>query len=275
MYQIVSATPKISIIMGIYNCESTLEECLNSIINQTYTNWEVIMCDDCSKDNTYLIAKRYEEKFKGKIKVIRNKKNIKLAATLNKCLQYSTGDYIARVDSDDICMENRFERQVGFLEENKEYDLVGSQMLVFSDDKILGKKSIPEYPNKYTQRYSNPFAHPTVLVRKKVFDRLGGYSTSERNKRCEDVELWFRFYENNFKGYNIQEALYMYREDAKSLKKRKFKDAIDCACVYYSGFKKLKYPKKYYIYILKPIIANIIPKKVLQMYQIINGKRER
>lgn len=264
---------KISVIMGIYNCENTLSYAIDSIINQTYTNWELIMCDDCSTDNTYNIAKRYKDEYPNKIKLIKNSKNKKLAATLNECLKYVDGDYIARMDDDDICKLNRFEKQVAFLENNPEYDLVGCQMMVFSGEEILGKKSIVEYPNKYTQRKSNPFAHPTILAKRKVFDELKGYKTTKETQRCEDVELWFRFYEHGFKGYNIQEDLYMYREDKKNLKKRKFVYSLDCARVYYNGFKKAKYPKKYYIYILKPIISGFIPCKFLQKYQLLRGRR--
>ena len=73
--------PKVSIIMGIYNCEATLKESIESIINQTYTNWELIMCDDCSKDNTFKIAKEYADKYKDKIKLIKNEKNLTLVPT--------------------------------------------------------------------------------------------------------------------------------------------------------------------------------------------------
>ena len=72
----VKKQPKVSIIMGIYNCESTLKESIESIINQTYTNWELIMCDDCSNDNTYNVAKYYAKKYPDKIKLIRNEKNL-------------------------------------------------------------------------------------------------------------------------------------------------------------------------------------------------------
>ena len=80
-------TPKISIIMGIYNCENTLKESLDSILNQTYSNWEMIMCDDGSSDRTLEIAKQYQTQYPEQFRVIQNKKNIGLNATLNKCLK--------------------------------------------------------------------------------------------------------------------------------------------------------------------------------------------
>ena len=93
--------------MAIYNCASTLEEAIESILNQTYTNWELIMCDDGSSDNTYAVAKKYADKYADKIILIRNESNKKLPATLNHCLKYVTGEYVARMDGDDISAENR------------------------------------------------------------------------------------------------------------------------------------------------------------------------
>ncbi len=88
--------PKVSIIMGIYNCESTLEEAIESIINQTYENWELIMCDDCSSDGTFEVAKKYKDKYPNKIKLIKNEKNITLGPTLNRCMEYVEGKYICK-----------------------------------------------------------------------------------------------------------------------------------------------------------------------------------
>ena len=113
-----NTSEKISIIMGIYNCEKTLPEAIESILAQTYTNWELIMCDDCSTDNTYSIAKKYQEKYTDKIILVRNNENCRLAYSLNHCLKYASGKYIARMDGDDISLPHRFERQIEFLEKN-------------------------------------------------------------------------------------------------------------------------------------------------------------
>ena len=108
--------PLISIIMGIYNCEKTLSESIESIINQTYENWELIMCDDCSDDSTLKIAQEFEKKYQNKIKVIKNEENITLGPTLNKCLKLVRGKYVARQDGDDISNLNRLKEEVEFLE---------------------------------------------------------------------------------------------------------------------------------------------------------------
>lgn len=84
---------KVSIIMGIYNCADTLSQAIDSILNQTYTDWELIMCDDASTDNTYDVAKSYRDKYPEKIVLIKNEVNSKLSFTLNHCLKYASGEY--------------------------------------------------------------------------------------------------------------------------------------------------------------------------------------
>ena len=100
--------PKISVIMGIYNCAETLDEAVNSILGQTETNWELIMCDDGSTDNTYVIAEKYVQQYPNKIVLIRNDKNRGLNYTLNRCLKKAKGKYIARMDGDDLSLSERF-----------------------------------------------------------------------------------------------------------------------------------------------------------------------
>ena len=106
--------PQISVLMGIYNCADTLEEAVNSIINQTFNDWELIMCDDCSTDNTLEVAQKIAEK-DSRIKVIKNEKNLTLAPTLNRCIEVASGKYVARMDGDDICDPTRFEKEIEIL----------------------------------------------------------------------------------------------------------------------------------------------------------------
>lgn len=105
---------KISIIMGIYNCAETLSTAIESIFEQTYDDWELIMCDDGSTDNTYKIAQDIAKRFPEKVILLKNEYNMRLAATLNHCLKYARGKYVARMDADDICIANRLETQLEF-----------------------------------------------------------------------------------------------------------------------------------------------------------------
>ncbi|GAB3805654.1 glycosyltransferase [Virgibacillus kimchii] len=256
---------KVSVIMGIYNCEDTLKRCIDSILNQSYVNWELIMCDDASSDGTYDIAKEYADNYNN-ITLIKNEKNLGLAATLNRCISITKGRYIARTDADDICLPNRFEKQVDFLDSNPEYDVVGSSVILFDEDGDKGLRKNKKNPGKYTLITSVPFGHPTIMMKKSVYTDLGGYTVSERTRRGQDRDLWFRFYHKGFKGYNIQEPLYKYHESIDDYKKRNLTVAINRIRTSYLGFKLLKFPKRYYFFLLKPLIAALLPNSVMYRY---------
>ena len=258
--------PKVSIIMGIYNCEATLKESIESIINQTYTNWELIMCDDCSKDNTLKIAKLYEKKYPEKIKVINNEKNLTLGPTLNRCLEVSSGKYISRQDGDDISTLDRLEKQVIFLENNKEYDLVGSSMISFDENGEYGARKLNQEPKGKDLMKGSTFAHATILMKKEVMDALGGYSIKSYTKQVEDYNLWFRFFQKGYRGYNLEEPLYYVREDRNAYKRKSYNRRLNEIRVMVEGCKNLKLPFKYYLMAIKPIIASIIPSKLLMTY---------
>ena len=258
--------PKVSIIMGIYNCEETLKKSIESVINQTYTNWELIMCDDCSKDNTLKIAKTYENKYPDKIKVIKNEKNLTLGPTLNRCLKLASGKYISRQDGDDISFHKRLEKQVRFLEDNKEYDLVGTSMISFDDNGEHGARKLKKEPEGKDLMYGSTFAHATILIKKEVIDTLEGYSSKAYTKQVEDYNLWFRFFEKGYRGYNLEEPLYYVREDRNAYKRKSFKRRFNEMRVMIEGCRNLKLPFKYYLMGIKPVIAALIPSKLLMMY---------
>ena len=124
---------KVSVILPIYNASTYLKECIDSLINQTYSNIEIIAINDGSTDESVKIIEQYMKK-DNRIKLYNNEKNMKLIYTLNKGLSLSSGDYIARMDSDDICRLNRIEKQVEFMEKNKDIQLCGSKIKAFGDN---------------------------------------------------------------------------------------------------------------------------------------------
>lgn len=157
---------KISVIMGIYNCAETLEEALDCIVKQTYTNWEVIMCDDCSTDHTVKIAEKYVIEYPNQFVLLRNDENKGLNYTLNKCLEFADGDYIARMDGDDLCAEDRFEKEVEALRKNPEIAIVSTDMLFFDENGVWGKTYAELYPIKESFLKGTPFCHAACMVRK-------------------------------------------------------------------------------------------------------------
>ena len=258
---------KVSIIMGIYNCADTLEIAIESILRQTYTNWELILCDDGSVDDTYQVAMKYKNAFPQKIIVIRNEENIKLAATLNHCAQYAKGEYIARMDGDDISADNRLEKQIHFLQTHPEYDLVGTYMRAFDANGERNVIPIKAESQKTDLPKFNPFHHATVVMKKSVFDALGGYRVSELTKRAEDVDLWFRFFAAGYKGYNLCEPLYLVREDEITYSRRTFKHSVEASRVLLNGIKMLRLPVFYYVFSLKPIVSQITPTGLKRLFR--------
>lgn len=261
---------KISVIMAAYNCEDTIIESIDSIINQTFTDWEFIICDDGSKDNTYTIIKEYEKKYPDKIKAIQNKNNSKLPFSLNHCLKYARGKYVARMDGDDKCYPDRLKKQYEYMESHPEIDVVGTGMTCFDGDTITGERLPMKEPNSRIIGLGVPFFHATIMMKRSVYEKLGGYSLKEYVLRCEDVDLWIRFFGNGFKGTNLQESLYYVREDLAASKRRNFKNAVNSSKTLFYGFRKFKYPIMQYIYVLKPLISVLIPQKIKYL---INKKR--
>jgi len=256
---------KISVIMGIYNCADTLPQAIDSILAQTYDNWELIMCDDCSTDNTYEVAEEYRRRYPEKIILLKNEVNSKLSYTLNHCLRYATGEYVARMDGDDISLPQRFERQAAFLAEHPQFQLVGTGMIPFDEH---GERSPPfqkETPDKYDLAKGPCFAHATIMTYKRVYDETGGYRVSPMTVRTQDYDLWFRFFYFGFKGYNLQEALYKAREDETAFKRRKWWVYWNAAKIEWHGFRLLKFPFWYYIYSFRKVLRIFVPQKLVYL----------
>lgn len=255
---------KISVIMGIFNCEDTIKSSIESIINQTYKNWEFIICDDGSTDKSYSIALEYSKKHSN-ITVIKNEINMGLNKTLNKCINYASGEIIARMDGDDISLSDRFEKQIWYFDKTN-YTIVSSSMIRFDEKGDWGKTTLPEFPQKKDFTKGTPFCHAASMVKKDALLSVGGYSESPFLIRVEDYHLWFKLYKNKYIGYNIQEPLYKMRDDRKALKRRTLKSRINEMYVMFIGYKMLRIPLIYYPFILKPLMIALLPNFVYNYF---------
>lgn len=261
-------TDKVSVIMAVYNAEKTLKEAMDSILNQTYKNIEFIICDDASTDNSYKILEQYAKK-DNRIILIKNKINSRLAFSLNHCLKYATGEFIARMDGDDISTPNRIEVQLEYLKNNPDIDLVGCAMQRFSVEGGLADVLYSvDNPNYFTLKNKIPYHHATIMTRRNVYDTLGGYTVCERTKRGQDYDLWFRFYKAGFKGNNLREPLYMVREDGAAIRRRTFKTRFNALKTTWYGFNLLGYPK---YWLIKPTVETFVksmtPHKITELYR--------
>ena len=257
---------KISVIMACYNCGKTVRKSIDSILAQTYTDWVMICCDDGSTDDTWQILNEYKEKFPDKFVLIQNDGNKKLPYSLNHCLEYVETDFVARMDADDWCLPKRFEIEVNFLKEHPEYDLVSTGVTVFDGEKkIASIIKFPE-PTKETMLTQNAFSHATILTYKRVYDALGGYSLEPYAVRCEDFELWCRFLNAGFKGYNIPDELYVMVENKDAAKRRTFKSRLHSAKAQRLGYQSMGFKGgkliKPYFGVLKSLVPYPIYEKI-------------
>lgn len=259
--------PKVSIIMGIYNCASTLREAIDSILAQTFADWQLVMCDDGSHDNTYNIAAQYQSEYSQKIILLQNKKNMGLNYTLNRCLEIATGEYIARMDGDDISLPNRFEKEVAFLDSHSEYAIVSTPMIYFDRDGDWGKGRAIEIPKLSDFVFHAPFhCHAPCMIRKDAFLAVGGYTVDKRLLRYEDCNLWYKLYSAGYKGYNLQEPLYKMRDDRDAYHRRTSSSRMRAVYVQWTGFRMIHMPLKYYPFLAveftKSLAIVLMPKKL-------------
>lgn len=257
-----SMDKKVSVIMGIYNCENTLQEALDCILKQTYKNWEVVMCDDASEDQTAQIAEKYVQRYPERFVLLRNSKNKGLNFTLNRCLQKAKGQYIARMDGDDWCSADRFEKEVFALEGDPSISIVSTDMEFFDESGVWGKTTTKKYPQNADFLKGTPFCHAPCMVRREAYEAVGGYSVEKKLLRVEDYHLWVKMYENGFKGMNIQEALYQMRDDRNAQGRRKFRYRLNEAYVKAYAVRHLKLRSTGYLYCLRPILIGMLPQKV-------------
>jgi len=207
--------PLVSIGMPVRNCERTLAFAIRSILWQTYSNWELLLIDDGSSDATLRIARSFADV---RIKIWADGTPRGLPDRLNQAIELAQGEYFARMDGDDVAYPERIERQVNYLQQHPDIDLVGAWVIVFgSDGTPLGKRVSPE---TYTAICARPFAgfpiaHPTYMGRLEWFRR---YRYRNEAIRCEDQDLLLRSY--RFSRFaNVPEILLGYREEGIPLKK--------------------------------------------------------
>lgn len=197
--------PKISVVMSVYDGEKYLREAIDSILNQTFTDFEFIIVNDGSTDSSLEIIQSYHD---DRIRAINNKINIGLTKSLNNAIREARGEYIARQDADDISLPNRFEEQIKYLAEHPEVALLGTGIyMIDNGGKILGKRIALANPSKSLLK-SNQFNHGSTMFRREVIAELGGYN--ELFTYGQDYELWLRM-ATCHEVKNLRQVLYKLR----------------------------------------------------------------
>lgn len=205
-------TPLVSVIMTAFNEEKYIREAIESVLAQTYKNFEFIIINDGSTDRTEEIILSFNDK---RIRYVKNEQNLKLIASLNKGLDITTGDYITRMDSDDICLPFRFQKQVDFMEKNPEIGLSGAQLTIFGA--FSGEMKYPLLHNeiKLGLLVTSCFGNNVVIFRKSIFEKHKLYYPAGY-LHAEDYKCWTKWVSFT-KTENLDIPLVKYRSHANSV----------------------------------------------------------
>lgn len=228
----------ISVGIPFFNAEKFLSKAIESVISQSYDNWELLLLDDGSNDGSLEIAKRFEQ-HDNRVKVFSDGKNKGLGARLNELATLSNGEYIARMDADDIMHPKRLETQLQILKDNPNIDVLGTNAYVIDENDLVFGMRYRE--NSGLTKVEN-FIHPTIMAKKQWFI---DNPYDEKAIRIEDAELWYRTKnKNNF--MIINEPLLFYREFGGEYYKKYFA-ASKCKNYILSKYYKDKYWEKFFL----------------------------
>jgi len=203
-------TPLVSVLMPAYNAEKFIAEAIESILNQTFKDFEFIIVDDCSTDSTWEIIQRYSQK-DSRIIGVRNEENLYIAKALNKGMQYTSSNFIARMDADDISLPNRIDQQFNLINSNKQIAVVGGNIILIDESgQKIGNRTYPVGDREIKARMfkHSPFAHPATMFRKDSFVEFSGYNS--RWSPSEDIDLWFKI-GTKYQFANIPNNVLKYR----------------------------------------------------------------
>ncbi len=239
--------------MPVYNGERFLREAVESILNQSYHDFEFIIVDDGSKDNSVAIIQEYKD---DRIIILQNPKNMGITPTLNRGITQASGKYICRMDADDISLPNRLESQVNYLEKHPTIAIVGSNTTIINELGIRGKTEYYPQSNNEIKRsifIHNPFAHSSVLIRRSVLDQLGVYDSKYLHN--EDYDLWLRI-SAHYSIENLPEILLLRRVHGANITVNKELELIRFRIKTIYNAIVSYYKKPYYIiYLIRPITS--------------------
>ena len=197
--------PLISVLLPVYNCEKYILDAIKSILNQTFTDFELLIIDDASTDGTVAVVNSFKDK---RIKIIQKPQNSGLSKSLNQGITIANGKYIARMDGDDISLPERLAKQFAFLEDNEDVAVCGTAFQIIGTDIIVSGPEDHE-DIKAAMLMQCSIGHPTAMLRKSFLDEHALFYDTEKEP-AEDFDLWARI-SGLGKLHNLQEVLFHYR----------------------------------------------------------------
>lgn len=249
----------ITVLMSVYNAEKYLRPSIESILNQTYGDFEFLIINDCSEDNSLKIIEEYALK-DDRVIIINNEHNLGLTRSLNKGMDKSSRPYIARMDADDISMPTRFEKQINFLEKNPKVDILGGYCIDIDElGEFIRKREAPLSHEEIVSviHKANPVYHPTVIFKKIKILEIGAYN--EEYRVVQDYDLWFRALAGKLLLQNLPEVLLKYRINDNYYARKSFAYRFTDFKIRYNGFKIIGLSWYKWGYLFIPLILGITP----------------
>ena len=243
----MKGSPLISVVMPVFNSEQYLDKSIKSVLEQTYDNFELLIINDGSTDNSNSIIKKYQSQDK-RITIL-TQENKGITKSLNNGIKHSKGSFIARMDADDICDSKRFEFQIEYLEKNPNIDIVGSMVSKISEKgeviQSLNDLPLEDYQIKWHLIFGTPLIHPALMIRKCVFINNGYYS--DRLNFAQDIEFWRRT-SRHVRFYNLPKILFKLRihnQSTSSMFQNEQNNVREKSLVYYiNSLTGMNYNKK-------------------------------
>lgn len=217
---------RVSVVMAAYNAEATIDSAVESVLRQTFDDFELVLVEDGSTDSTADRIARIAEG-DARVRVVPNEQNLGLIRSLQRGLELARAPLVARMDADDLCHPDRFTLQVAHLDAHPEIGVVGSRYRLFSEDPAharVDERHDGYYRAEGIRDGRTPIAHPTAMFRRELVDRFGSYD--ERWAHAEDHELWARWYSRGVRFAVLDQRLLDYRIHAGSVTASKARKVV-------------------------------------------------
>lgn len=253
--------PRVTVLMTVYNGERFLPAAVRSVLEQTFPNLELLVVDDGSVDATARILAQFAEDDE-RVRILRNARNLGRSASAALGVEHASGEFLARLDADDVSEPRRIERQVAFLEEHHDIDVVGSWATEIDErDVAVGMRRVPTEPREIRELiWANPIIHSSSMVRHEALLRIGSYDRSLPN--LEDYELWFRGAASGLRMANLPEPLIRYRVAPHQWRKRKSATWRRTQLrVGWTGCWRLRLGIAAYVGVAAPVIKSLFPER--------------
>ncbi|MBI5793659.1 glycosyltransferase [Candidatus Uhrbacteria bacterium] len=260
--------PRVSILISVWNSERSVRAAVQSLLDQTYRDFELLIVDDGSSDQTPTILNQLSQR-DPRVRIITNETNLGLTRSLNLALGQAQGVLIARMDADDIALRDRLQKQVAFLDTHPDIGIVGTAyQFIDTHDQVIGERhpDTQDAQLRHSLIRFNPFLHSSVMMRRELLDRVHGYD--EIYRRAQDYDLWMRLSPLT-KLANLTDILMQKRFTTGMISYAREREQIRSALrVRWHAIRGHQYPWWCLFFLVKPLLATILPASVVRLVRI-------